>query len=246
MKTAYHSFQIFKNHNIIQAFSKRSGGFSKGIYHSLNLGLTTADNIEHVNKNRQKFFDDHKIKIDKLVIPSQVHSDKILVVTKAGIYKDTDSLITNIKGIILSIQTADCYPIFIHDPKKNICAIVHSGWRGAVLNITGKTLHILIDKFGCKSNNILVGIGAGIRQNSYQIDHKTAANFDKKYIVSDGSEHYKLDIQKNIVDQILECGIPLNNIEKDDRCTFENSDLFYSYRRDGIYSGRMMGIIGLI
>jgi hypothetical protein len=240
-----YSFKILKPYALIQASSLRTGGYSKGAFNSLNLGLSTGDDITDIKRNRLKFFKSFKFSAKQLAIAHQVHSNHISIVKKPGMYAQTDALITNIPGLILSVLTADCFPILMYDPVKNVCAVVHSGWRGTSLNITGKTVKTLIEKFGSNPKSIIAAIGAGIQQSSYQVDPVTAGNFDKKYLLADGPRHYRLDIQQNIITQLLDKGIEKENIEVDGRCTFQESALFYSYRRDGKLSGRMMSIIGI-
>ena len=186
------------------------------------------------------------INTHQLAIPQQIHSANVEIVNKPGIYRNTDALITNNKNIVLTIQTADCFPIFVFDPYKDIIAIIHSGWRGTAQNIAGKSIAIMIERYKCKARDILTAIGPGIQQDNYQVDNQTASHFEKKYIKSDGDNHYKLDIQGTIIDQLIKTGIMIDHIEYDTRCTFANEDLFYSYRRDGQKSGRMMGIISLL
>ena len=112
-------------------------------------------------------------------------------------------------------------------------------------NIVGKTIEKMKTSFGCESSNILAAIGVGIQAHNYQIDTATAQYFESKYLQEDGPGQFRLDVQANIVDQLLDHNIPQNQIEIDNRCSFDNPELFYSYRRDGKHSGRMMGIIGL-
>ena len=110
-----HFFEIFKNQNIIHCSSNRIGGFSKETFKSLNLGLSTSDDKETVNRNRIKFFKYLNIEENQLAIPKQIHSANIEIVDTPGIYSNSDALITRNKGIVLTIQTADCFPVFIYD-----------------------------------------------------------------------------------------------------------------------------------
>jgi len=239
-------FNIFKDQPLIHCFSTRKGGFSQDPFKSLNLGLSTPDNKNDVKKNRKLFFDHLKIDPKDLAIPRQIHSDNIILVDKPGIYSDCDALVTGNRGVILTIQTADCFPVFIFDPDKNVCSIVHSGWRGTAKNITGQTIMLMKKEMNCIAENMLVAIGAGVQQRNYQVDSKTAAHFDNDFLLEDGKDHFRLDIQGNIIAQVLETGVLNKNIECDTRCTYDTGDFYYSYRRDGQYSGRMMGVIGLL
>ena len=235
-------FNIFSSSRLIHGYSTRTGGVSLTPFASLNLGINTKDDLQNVKKNRTIFFKSLNISQNRCVFPGQVHSDNIQIVSEAGIVNNCDALITDKKNFFLTIQTADCFPVFLFDPINEIIAIVHSGWRGTVQNIVGKT----IDKMECNTDNLLAAIGPGIQQSCYQVDEKTASNFSSKYLRMDGSNHYKLNILSAICDQIREKGVPAENIEADSDCTHCRNDLYYSYRRDGEDSGRMMGIIGML
>lgn len=240
------TFSIFQDVPLLHAYSTRIGGISQGVFSSLNLGLHTKDNSDHVRHNRQLFFDYLNIDAENMVFPQQVHSANVSVVKNPGVVADADALVTAEKGLILTIQTADCFPVFIYDPQRHVCAVVHSGWRGTAAGIAAKTVSRMAENFNCQPGDLLVAIGAGIQQQNYQVDKKTAAHFDESFLKPDGSLHYRLDVQGAITNQLHECGVTANHIEADTTCTYEAEDLYYSYRRDGENSGRMMGVIGLL
>ena len=229
----------------MHAFSTRKGGLSKGIFAGLNLGLNTNDDKESIALNRKLIFDVLDIFEENLAIPGQIHSDQVLIAEKPGFAGEGDALITNKQGIFLTVQTADCFPVFLFDSKQNAVGLVHSGWRGAAQNITGKTIQSMRDYYNCNPENISAAIGPGIQQNCYQVDRKTAGYFSKEVLKPYGEDHYLLDLQKTIINQLINNGIPADQIETDDRCTHCEKELFYSYRRDGSQSGRMMSFIGL-
>ncbi|MBN2425535.1 MAG: peptidoglycan editing factor PgeF [Calditrichaceae bacterium] len=229
----------------MHAFSTRKGGLSKGIFAGLNLGLNTNDDKESIAENRKLFFDVLDISEKNLAIPGQIHSDRVSIVEEPGFAGESDALITNKRGIFLTIQTADCFPVFLFDSKQNAVGLVHSGWRGAAQNIVGKTIQSMRDYYNCKPENISTAIGPGIQQNCYQVDRKTAAYFTNAVLKPDGENHYLLDLQLTIINQLINYGIPADQIETDGRCTHCEKELFYSYRRDGNQSGRMMSLIGL-
>ena len=239
------TFNLFKPFpSLVHGLSTRKGGFSKSPYNGLNLGLHTDDDKDAVLKNRKVYFKALNIKPDQLVFPEQVHSDHIAIVNEPGIIQQCDALITNRADLFLSVQTADCFPVLIFDTEQKAAAIVHSGWRGAAKNITGKTIEKMKKIFNSQSDNLLIAVGAGIQQSCYQVNKKTAMNFDEKYLLPDTPGHYKLDVQAVIIDQILETGVRPENIERDTVCTHCNEGLYFSYRRNKNNSGRMMSVIG--
>ncbi len=240
-------FEIFRpfKHYLVHGFSTRKGGVSKPPYHSLNLGLHTGDTRHAVFENRKRYFTALGISEQRVVFPEQVHSDSIVFAKEPGIIPHCDALITDQAGLYLSIQTADCFPVFIFDPVHRAVGIVHSGWRGTAQNIVGKTIERFKEHFGSAPNDLFIAIGPGVQQSCYQVDTATAQHFHAKFLLADGKDHFKLDVQGAILEQILSEDVPSRNIEIDKTCTHCREDLYYSYRRDGKRSGRMMGIIGL-
>ena len=232
-------------HNLLHAFSTRRGGYSQSVFSSLNLGLSTADEKHIILQNRASYFSDLGISEDRLVIPKQVHSDNVRVVTCPGIYANCDALITREKNMYLTVQTADCFPVFLFDAVKEVCGLVHSGWRSTAQNIVGKTLKAMITHLKCDPANINSAIGPGVQQSCYQVDQKTSEYFPQNFLAPDITNHYLLNIQAVIVEQLKKSGVLDEQIEIDGRCTHCERDTFYSYRRDGAQSGRMMGVIGL-
>ncbi|MCB0284614.1 MAG: peptidoglycan editing factor PgeF [Calditrichaeota bacterium] len=239
------TFALFKNYPVIHGFSTRQGGVSKGYFASLNLGLNTLDKDYAVKENRNIFLKQLGLEHGNLVFPQQIHSANIAIVNEPGIIPECDALVTNIKNLVLTIQTADCFPVFIFDPVKNVCAIIHSGWRGTAAAIVPKTIQKMVTEFACAASDLLAAIGPGIQQRNYQVDRMTANNFAKEFILIDGPDHFRLDIQGAIKKQLTDNGVLPKHIETDETCTLEAAEFYYSYRRDGNKSGRMMGIIAL-
>lgn len=239
-------FSILKSHlSLVHAFSTRIGGFSKDPYHSLNLGLTCRDNPDIVKKNRNIFFNYLSLPQDRLVFPVQIHSDNIQIINSPGILNNCDALITQKPNLFLTIQTADCFPIFVFDPITRTIAIIHSGWKGAAKNIAGKTIQKMKTELGVNPCNLLAVIGPGVQMKNFQVDEPVYNHFEPKYFTPDGPDHYKMDLQKAIYDQLTTAGLSEQSIERSADCTYEKEEFYYSYRRDGQNSGRMMGIIGL-
>jgi len=246
MKLALQTFKHFSQFpQLVQVNSTRQGGFSTGNYTSLNMGKHSGDDGETVERNRTRFIKSLAIPPNRLVFPAQIHSARIKHVTEPGIVADCDALITAEDNLFLTIQTADCFPVFLVDPQVHAVGIVHSGWRGTAKRIVEKTIDLMCEKLNCQPARMYAGIGAGVQQSCYQVDELTAANFDSKFLIPDSPGHYKLDVQGRIIEQLNQAGLKAGNIQWDATCTHCAKDLYYSYRRDGQQSGRMMGVIGI-
>ncbi len=234
-------FNRFKN--IVFGFSTRLSRSTNSQY-GFNLSFSVGDDKEIVEKNRAEFFKETELPDNSVSFQSQIHSDIIKVVDCAGNCGQSDALITNKKGIGLAVIIADCTPVFIYDNKNQIIAAVHAGWRGTEQNILGKTLNKLSNDFNAKPENLNVYIGPSISQINYEVGAEVAGKFNYKYLIKN-EKKYLLDVSRINYDTLLESGIPKIQIQKSVLCTFEYSELFHSYRRDGKFSGRSIGVIAM-
>jgi len=239
------TFPIFEEFpEIFCAFSTRIGGFSDNKYSTMNMGLTSGDNIDIVRKNRKHWFDSLGIDDKKLAIPKQIHSASVKRVNKPGIYNDTDGMYTNFKDIVLSVQTADCLPIFLYEPENKIIAIVHAGWQGSVKGIIIKTLDKLENEFAIQPDKLKVAIGPGIQSSCFELREDVFSKYPAEFLYEHAdSEKKYLDLQSFIIGQFISRGIIESNIFIDYSCTHCENQKYFSYRRDKNHSGRMLGII---
>ncbi len=138
---------ISKYKNISHGFFNKLGGYSNGIYKSLNCGTGSKDNKNNINKNLKKICRKIKCTKTKLVLLNQTHSNKVFSIKKIPKKKPIgDALITSKSKYALGILTADCAPVFIFDPKKNIISAIHAGWKGAYKKIIYKSIDELKKK----------------------------------------------------------------------------------------------------
>jgi hypothetical protein len=192
----------------------------------------------------------------QFVFPRQTHSDSVVVVTSENFTNtidDTDALITNESGLFICVQTADCVPILLFDPVKKVVAAVHAGWKGTISKIAKKTIGQMTEKFGCNPADIVAGIGPSIHIHAYEVGPEVVeaveASFSNspallKPSMNEGRAYFDLWEANQTV--LMESGIPEENIELMGLCSFEQADLFYSARRDGTDTGRMVSGIRLI
>jgi len=242
------SFEIFKPFkNLICLFSTRRNGFSKEPYDSLNLGLRTGDNFADIEKNRAKFFKEISIHQDQIAFTDQIHSARAIVIEQSGIYSKSDALITARKGLFLAIQAADCFPIFLYDPKNQIIAAIHAGWRGVVDGIIENTISSLCTVFSTDSSDLFAAVGPGLQRECFEVREDVYNLVDRKYMTQHPDRTKKFfDLQSLIEDRLINIGIIKEHVDLIPLCTKCENNLFFSYRRDKAQSGRMMGIIGLL
>ncbi len=176
--------------------------------------------------------------------PKQVHSSKIIIVTKeTGQIYAADGIITNDTGLFLSIKTADCVPILMYDEKKRVIAAVHSGWRGTDKQIVRFCIEKLVSGFGVDPKELKVYIGPSIRDCCYEVSCEIAGRFGNyPYKTKNGKPFIDLaSINKEL---LLNSGIQKDNIHLNAQCTGCESRYFYSWRKRK-ESGRMYAVIGL-
>ena len=179
---------------------------------------------------------------NNFAIPVQTHSTNIKFVTKVGKYNNIDGLICSNKyQIPLSIQTADCVPIYIFDYKTGYYGIFHSGWRGTKGKIISKALNIFINDFKSTPNNILVVIGPHIQKCCYEVDWDVAQFFSYVNRINKKNKWF-LNLNEEIKNDILKFNIPIKNIYSSDVCTYDSLNC-ESFRRDGSKANRMLSVI---
>jgi len=191
----------------------------------------------------------------QFVFPRQTHSDRIAVVTAENFtntIEDTDALITNEPGIFICVQTADCVPILLFDPVKRVVAAIHAGWKGTISKIAKKTVRQMTETFGSNPKDIVAGIGPSIHIHAYEVGPEVVAAVESSFSnfpallkpsMNDGRAYFDLWEANQTV--LMESGIQEENIELMGLCSFEQADLFYSARRDGTDTGRMVSGIKL-
>ena len=256
-----HSSSIFRFQNLskqrgIDHFvSTRIGGLSRPPYESLNLGFHVGDDPKTVLINREHLASNIKLPLSDFTIARQIHSGTVTIVAEqmrgcgAADYdtavKATDAMITAVPRLCLTVLSADCVPVLLFDPQKRVVAAVHAGWRGSVKFVARKTVGILKQKFNCQPVDLLVGIGPSIGPCHYDIGTEVISQIKdtfgntEGYIShesSDGKGYFNLwEANKR---QIMEAGIPPQNIEVARICTYCNAHLFFSARRQKGRTGR--------
>ena len=186
------------------SYSTRYGGVSEGIYRSMNLSFDQGDSSENVLNNYQLFAKANGTDIYNLVLSSQKHTSNIRMVNnedigkgiiKARDYDAIDGLITNVPGIALVTLHADCAPVYIYDPRNKSIGLCHAGWKGTVLEITGKMIELMVENYRSDPADLLVAVGPAICGNCYAVGEEVKKEFDRMSI--DVSEYVEYNKRTN-------------------------------------------------
>ena len=231
------------NVNLLSTSRLLEGGSSQGNFRNFNLALHTKDEQSSVMANRELLNKHYNLPSDpKWII--QTHSNICIDASSIFSSIEADASYSNKPGIVCGILTADCLPIFISNIQGTIVGVAHAGWRG----IVGGVIESLLESINCKADDLLVHLGPAISQSSYEVGQEIKARyllknegFKRSFINNNGS--YYLDIYDAAKVVLEDFGV--RSISGGDSCTYNDSENFFSYRRDGINSGRMAHLIWL-
>ncbi|GAB6188837.1 peptidoglycan editing factor PgeF [Marinitoga arctica] len=252
----YLTFPNFEKYkNLFHIFTTRKLGES-----DFDLGLNTETPIPQIYKNYIYLANTFDLDVNNFILSDQVHGDNILIVNNSHKsdnflfnrkIKNVDGLITNIKNLFLITLYADCTPIYFFDPIKNVVGLAHSGWKGTLKEIGKKTVLKIAETFGSNPEDLLIALGPSIGSESFEVKEDVKILFENKFRFSDkiikrkNEEKYLIDIPTTIKYTLMEIGVKEKNIFISNVDTYKNTDILFSYRREG-KTGRMAAIIGLL
>lgn len=244
------SEKLSKTAMVSHFFSTRKGGVSSGVFSSLNFGSQHGE-ASNMVRNIDLLSGEVGCKTSRFVIPKQTHSDVVAVVDAENvesIFDSTDALITKLPNVFICVKTADCVPILLFDPVLRVAAAIHSGWRGTAQNIVRKSIELMGAVFGCSSSDIIAAIGPCIGKMNYEVGREVVEamslvldNPSESITARHGkNEKFCLDLVQANVQLLCQAGVNMDNIDYFSFCTFSEPELFYSARRDGSKTGRML------
>jgi len=248
-----YKFKCFeKYNNLLHAVTKKSMEFP----YKFSMALHTGEERGKIIENREhiaSFFKTNKNL--HFIVANQTHSDNIEIINSReakgwgdfeDAVKDCDALITNERGVMLTILTADCVPILLYDNEKKVVAAVHAGWKGTKQKIVSKTVAKMSEAFGCNPKHIVAGIAPSIGVCCYEVGEDVAKYFfDIPEAISRKGEKYMLNLPYINKYQLFEVGLLEKNIEMSNVCTACKVNSYFSYRKEQGCSGRFMSMIGM-
>lgn len=240
--------EIFKREENLRAFftlkNEVFGNKKQATIQGLNLGFNTGEAPEVIENNRRELFETFNIDSHWVAFANQVHSNRVKIVTDGGTFAETDGLITQVPGLALAIQVADCAAMFIADTKSNIIAAVHAGWRGAAGDIVPRAIEKMI-QLGADSSDCKAFISPCISLKNFEVGNEVANQFPDTFVDFNSYEKPHINLKAFLNHQLKVAGLQESNIEIHPECTIVEEDKYYSYRRDKDESGRMMAVIQL-
>ena len=217
----------------------REGGVSDAPWASLNLGDHVSDDPAHVAANRARL---------RQQLPSepgwlkQVHS--ATVVEAGADLPEADASFSRQAGIVSAVLTADCLPVLFCDRAGIVVAAAHAGWRG----LAGGVLEATVAAMKVPPDDVLAWMGAAIGPQAFEVGDEVRQTFVAQLpgaaaaFVPQTQGKWLADIY--LLARIRLNGIGVQAVYGGGRCTFNEPESFYSYRRDGL-TGRMASLIWL-
>ena len=230
----------------VTAFSTtRQGGCSTGNYAAFNINGYCGDDEVHIAANKVALCSLLGIDSNRLVMPHQVHDCVVRRIDgpQQGVIEGVDAVMTDVPQLCIGVSTADCIPVLLYDSIHRAVSAVHAGWRGTVLRIVQKAVEAMRDTYGTAPADLQAVIGPGISLDSFEVGDEVynqflSAGFDMQPISRrDAKWHIDLPMCNRL--QLMEAGIPSNNIQMTNICTYQQYDRYFSARRLGIQSGRI-------
>ena len=211
-----------------------------------------------------------------LVTLRQIHSDRIHIVDVVLAQPEAgDGMVTDTPGLLLAVQTADCLPVILVDPRRKAVGVFHAGWRGTLRRIVEKGVGEMRRNFGSEPKHLQAAIGPGIRKCCFEVGPEVRVQFEAQFAYADklfreikeldpvrekypmlfltarapGHSELPVLLFLDLVEanrlQLLDAGLSAKNISVSPLCTGCRTDLLFSYRKEKGVTGRMLAAVGI-
>lgn len=237
------------------AFStSRHGGYGTGNYAQFNANEYCQDNPQTVVRNRELLCAQLGIEVDKLILPHQVHNTEVRnidnnflnqsIQRQKELLEGCDALMTSVQGICIGVSTADCIPVIIYDPKAKVLSVVHAGWRGTVKRIAEVAVEKMRSTYSITPKDCVAVIGPGISLDSFEVGDEVYEAFEAQHFPMDKISRkyakWHIDLWEANRLSLINAGLSPCNIQISGICTYKSSEHYFSARKLGINSGRIL------
>jgi purine-nucleoside/S-methyl-5'-thioadenosine phosphorylase / adenosine deaminase len=250
-------------------FSTRSGGETivYGDDGALNLGWTQDDDPAAVAENRQRLV--QAVGGGSLVTIRQVHGAVTRAVREGdGAFEGRlqtaegkavlqgDGLMTNVAGVLLGIQTADCVPVLAVDARQRVVAAFHAGWRGTAARMVEHGIAAMRTEYDSRPEDLIAAVGPSIGACCYAVGDEVKQAFEANFtyggeLLQRVGAETRLDLWEANRRQLLDAGVAAEKIfvvAECSGCALDDAGqrLYFSHRVDKGVTGRMMSVVGIV
>ncbi|MBN2046215.1 MAG: peptidoglycan editing factor PgeF [Anaerolineaceae bacterium] len=250
----YVTFDLFDRYHIPHGIFMRHGGVSPAPWNSLNVGGSVGDEAENHRENLARIFASLGRDLSTRHDVWQVHGKDVLVVRTPkkpdADWQRADGMVTDQRGITLLTRFADCVPILLFDPVKEVVGAVHAGWQGTVQKIPAEGVRMMVTEFGCDPKHILAGIGPSIGPDDYEVGESVMNQVRESFgenadrlLTSTRPGHALLDLWEANRLTFAEAGV--EQVEIAGISTYSNVADWFSHRKEQGQTGRFASLIAL-
>ncbi|MGQ9778754.1 MAG: peptidoglycan editing factor PgeF [Bacillota bacterium] len=220
-----------------------------------DLGRAAMTGDPEVLARRRQFLAGLGLAAAKTALLEQVHGAEVAVIgpaerQAAGVedlfVPGADGAVTKEEGIALAVRTADCAPILLLEPQSRVVAAVHAGWRSAVAGIAARAVEKMAS-LGADPGRVLAAIGPAIGPCCYTVGEEVADRLPGEarptVLKREDTGGFRLDLVALNRWWLAKAGASGGNVFSAGQCTACRPDLYYSHRKEGGRTGRMMAVI---
>lgn len=233
--------------NVKALSTTRKGGMSQDAYSGLNLGMHVQDEPATVLQNRQQLSVTAGLPNPPHWL-NQIHSTEVFAINTPESQPEppsADASYTRLQNQVCIVMTADCLPLLVCDKAGTVVAAIHAGWRGLLDGIIENTLK----QMQVPPAELLVWLGPAICQSNFEVGDEVRAAFvaHEPQAISAFKSHgdkWLADLYALARLRLSAVGVNVADVYGGHFCTYQQNELFYSYRRDH-NTGRQASLIYL-
>jgi YfiH family protein len=224
---------------------------SAGPYESLNFSVTVGDDPEKVGRNLALAAESLGVRDGRIFFLSQVHGAEARVIGGGETLDEVralegDALASSRPDLACSVRTADCIPLLVADRRSGAVMAIHAGWRGVVRGVVEAGMKTLCE-LGTSPTELVVAIGPHIRERAFEVSEDVASELEAaspvRGVVDRGAAKPHVSLVRIVQGKLVELGVPAAAVDDVGGCTFSEPERFFSFRRDGRVSGRLLSAI---
>ena len=196
---------------------------------------------EYFDKHSNEFNDNSSAEefvISTLGVPivwmDQVHGTKIELIheNSVNIIEACDGLYTEKENIALAIKTADCLPLILCSKEGKELTALHVGWRG----LHGGIVENAILNFKCATQDLVAWLAPCISSTNYEVGRDVYSLFKdsdsesiSSFKISNNKDKWNFSLKQECTRRLQKFDV---QVITNTFCTFEDEQLFYSYRKN--------------
>lgn len=251
----YYTFDNLNALNLPHAIFTRHGGVSAAPWHTLNVGSTVGDDPQHVVENRRRSFAALYRDPNSLFDVWQVHGADVVFAEaprpSEEAHERADIILTDNPAITLYMRFADCVPILLYDPHKQVIGIVHAGWQGTVLKAAQAAVQAMTVRYGARPADVVAAIGPSIGPERYEVGAEVIQRVQAAFgdsaesLLAPASSSHKALLNLWAANRLVLQDSGVQSIEIAEICTATNTQDWFSHRAEKGKTGRFGALIGL-